>query len=153
MNDDSLTLSLRYDAEVAKRDAAEEFDEQFVLCFELKALERARDDAEDEFERLKKSYTELERRFLDYMSVKGVELVRYDELGRFSPDYQIFPKVEDEDALWSWLRTNGHGDVIKTVTSVHPSTLRGMNNKHEEANGCPLPGCSSYVKTKISIKK
>lgn len=142
-------VTARFNAELQKQKDGKPCDEVFILAYKVKAAQLENDETEAIAKEAKAKFDELKKELITFMELKKVENVRYEDLGLFSPTSSAQPKIVDMKAFKEWLIATGQESVL----TVNSQTLKTMNTEYEGAHGCPMPGCESYYKSNLSIRK
>ena len=97
----------------------------------------------------------LQERIIEAMVNDGISTVIFNGIGRITLSVSQFPRVKNSDQFFNYLRSCGHGDIIKET--VHSSTLRGYwNNLRATQGNTPEPnkiGLEVYTENTVSLTK
>jgi hypothetical protein len=102
-------------------------------CNELKGLQQQIEDKEKEISELKKQAKEYEERTIpDMMQEAGVQKLELADGTKVEvkPFYAAKIPESRNDEAFSWLRDNGHGDMIKNVLTANID--KGQDNQVSE---------------------
>ncbi len=110
---------------------------------EMASLAKAFKEAKDRKAELDKESKEKEQimkeagaRLLEIFDSKTITQIKFEELGTFFIKPSAFPKVEDQEKFYKWLRATNQDSIIKET--VHPQTLRAfVKERIEKAE--PMP--------------
>ena len=72
----------------------------------------------------------------EVMDEQGFQTVKIEGVGRIQIGFQVSAKQVDKEALFQWMKENGHPDLIAEV--INASTL-GSFIKTQIAQGDPIP--------------
>ena len=102
-------------------------------CNELKGLHKQIEDKEEEISELKKKAKEYEERIIpDMMHEAGVQKLELKDGSKVEvkPFYAAKIPESRNDEAFSWLRDNGHGDMIKNILTANID--KGKDNQVSE---------------------
>lgn len=93
----------------------------------------------------------IQRKFIDLMEAHKVKNFTIDNVGMFYLSSSIYPRVVDQQQLFSDLRQRGAGALIKETVNLN--TLRAyVKECLENSNEVPK-GVDVYAETKIRVRR
>ena len=121
------------------------------IC-ELMKFRSDRDKLTRELAQLNNRIASIEHRIGNEMIEDCKTSVRLDSIGcEFIVKPVRYPTIKNQFLLNDFLKKNFSD--IKFIEHVDMRSLRALNNKHFNSEGCDLPGCESFIKLTIEIKE
>lgn len=142
-------LFVRYSDELLKREEGKPFDEAFILAYEVRETQARYEEASEAFDAAEALFKEAKTALMVYMENGKMESFRMEKLGLFSLSMDSYPSINEREKFMEWIRESGNEPLL----TVNSQTLRSLNKNFEAANGTPIPGCTSFYKPKLSIRK
>ncbi len=120
-------------------------------CERLVKLREDKARAEKEATEINKEIDELQLQMTADFDRVGIRKISLEGLGTFYRTAQMYPKVEDEEAMFADLKKRGKDAVIKST--VHYQTLRALVGEMAEAGEKPLAGVDVFPKEVVAFRR
>lgn len=126
--------------------------EQNELMEMLSQVKEEKKRLEKELKEVNQRITAIEEVLIELMESQDITQIKNSSLGTFSIKTQVFVSPRDKEAMYRWLRANGHGSIIKE--SVHNKALNSLFSEILQEESIPEEaGVNVFLKSSISIKK
>jgi len=117
----------------------------------LKSMIDMRDLLDEDLKKVKAEIEEFQKEFVELMEIHRMQRFSLDGVGTVYISSSIYPKVVDQDLLFSDLRSKGFETLIKET--IHAGTLKA-HVKELLADKNELPkGIEVYPKAVVRIRK
>lgn len=128
-----------------------EKDELLTLATEMKKFDTLKKELTYTLKGTVDRIEALSERMLEILDERQIKLVKFEGLGTFFIKGDAFPKIENEEALFKWLKDNGHGAIIKT--GVAAQTLRAFcNSLQSEGQALPEGVTPGHMIRKVKVR-
>jgi hypothetical protein len=122
-----------------------------ILGKKIYDMLQVKNDLDEKLKKLQEQIDIEQSAMVDLMESLQVKNIRLDDIGMFYLASSVYPKVIDQELLFSYLREHDAGSLIKET--VNSNTLRAyvkecMDNANETPKGIEI-----YAETKLRLKK
>jgi len=115
----------------------------------MKSLRVARAELDKKSKELKEQEVIINAEVTEYFDLNDQQSINIDGYGLFYVNREIFPNVEDKEAVERWLEERGDLDLIRTFNS---NKFKAYYKELVEENGELPPSTTQYVKTEIRMR-
>ena len=116
----------------------------------MRRLREERAELEKKVKDLKEQVDLINAEVTEYFEISGQQSINIDGYGMFYLNREIYPNIEDRDAVETWLAARGDLDLIKVFNT---SKFKAYFKEIVEENGEMPPSCSQFVKTEIRMRR
>lgn len=115
----------------------------------MKRLRTERSEVDKESKELKEKIDIINAEVTEYFDVTGQQSISIDGYGMFYLNREIYPTIDDKEAVEAWLEERGLLDTIKTFNS---NKFKAYFKELVEDNAELPPTCTQFVKTEVRMR-
>ena len=115
----------------------------------MKSFRLARAELEKRAKDLKDKVDLLNAEVTEYFEITGQQSINIEGYGMFYLNREIYPNIEDKDAVEAWLEERGDLELIKTFNS---NKFKAYFKELVEENAELPPSTTQFVKTEIRMR-
>lgn len=115
----------------------------------MKSLRMARAELDKKVKDLKDQVDLINAEVTEYFEMTGQQSISIDGYGMFYMNREIYPNIEDKEAVEEWLSTKGDLDLIKTFnTNKFKAYYKELVAENEELP----PSTTQFVKAEVRMR-
>ena len=115
----------------------------------MKRLRVERAELDKQVKDLKEQVDFINSEVTEYFEITGQQSINIEGYGMFYLNREIYPNVEDREAVEAWLSEKGDLDLIKTFnTNKFKAYFKGL----VEENAPLPPSTTQFVKTEVRMR-
>lgn len=115
----------------------------------MKRLRAERAELDKQVKDLKDQVDLINAEVTEYFEITGQQSINIDGYGMFYLNREIYPNIEDRDAVEQWLDSKGDLDLIKTFNSnKFKAYFKGLVEENAELP----PSTTQFVKTEVRMR-
>jgi len=115
----------------------------------MKRLRLERAELDKQVKDLKDQVDLINAEVTEYFEITGQQSIDIDGYGKFYLNREIYPNVEDRDAVEAWLQTRGDLDLIRTFNT---NKFKAYFKELVEENAELPPSTTQFVKTEVRMR-
>ena len=115
----------------------------------MKSFRLARAELEKKAKDLKDQVDLLNAEVTEYFEITGQQSINIDGYGMFYVNREIYPNIEDKEAVEAWLEDRGDLDLIKTFNS---NKFKAYFKELVAENAELPPSTTQFVKTEVRMR-
>ena len=124
-------------------------DECLEKLKQMKSLRLARAELDKQVKDLKEKVDLINAEVTEYFEISGQQSINIEGYGMFYLNREIYPNIEDRDAVESWLEARGDLELIKTFNT---NKFKAYFKELVEENGELPPSTTQFVKTEVRMR-
>lgn len=125
-------------------------DEAQMQLRRLKELRDTKDVLKAQLSDNEKAMDALNQELTEYFEANDISNLTVNGVGQFIHTTTTYPKVEDKDACYTWLKHRGDFEML---ASINHNTFRAFYNGLMEAGEALPPGVTQYTESEIRIRR
>ncbi len=110
-----------------------------------------KDNLKTELEAVDKQFRSLEAELVSEMDQVEIKSMKVDGVGNVIRTSKHVASIQDKPTFYEYLDKNDLNDLITRTVNYH--TLNKLNLTNFETEGRDLPGCESFIKESVTIRK
>jgi hypothetical protein len=125
-------------------------DECLEKLKQLRGMRTARAELEKKVKDFKDAEGLLNVEVTEYFEMTGQQSINIEGYGMFYLNREVYPQIEDREAVEAWLEGKGDLDLIKTFNT---NKFKAYFKELVEENAELPPTCTQFVKTEVRMRR